>query len=158
MRRKRLTNWLLLGYLVLFLNLGPAAHRAHFFGLHGHSHEHLHSFSQCQSHNGCHGHDFQSTTDDRFCSNLDEGIHKCCHHSTDLNKHAENSGVNFSNTCGKDGTCSVCKFFDEFNVSLLTFQQSIHATPFLLYRPLSCQYPITRSIAAIARGPPIASA
>ena len=45
MRQLPATKWLLLGYLVLFLNLGPAWHRAPIFGLHGS--EETHSACSC---------------------------------------------------------------------------------------------------------------
>ena len=157
MRHNRVTNWFLLGYLVLFLNLGPAAHRAHFFGLHGHSHVYFDAQSNhCGHTNHCvhtsecgHSH---TCTDSHSFANSNCHPSRCCSGADN-----QDSGVSVEFLADDlpDGQCTVCKFFDEFNLTVVNLEQPYVAAPVLFRQSLCCTHSILKVIAASARGPPI---
>ena len=142
MRCYKAAIWFLLVYLVLFLNLGPSLHRAHFFGIHTHC--------QCDA-NGC-----ESDTCDTYSLDSDSGA-MCLHcaehiHQTehvDLTKHVSTPDWRSSH-----GQCSVCKFFDNYFVTLVTFEQPLAQSPNLFHHAAVCPSAYSHVICAIARGPP----
>ena len=150
MRRNRLKTWFVLGYMVLLLNLGPSVHRAHFFGFHCHSHHsscnavsHLAFTHDCCSHGGNvhidgHGKGASDNSCDHFCGDAD----------TSTQSHQLVAGK------ATHDDCPLCKFFDQYNVTIVQQPSPFLTAPFLFCQPLSCPTEQSQIIAAIARGPP----
>ena len=139
MRRITKTSWILLFYWVPLVNLGPSLHHSDFFGFHSHacgsSHCH-HSPASGASH----------CSSDRSHTHSSVGCHS--HSKT------ENSDTHELFIAGTDGDCSLCQFFDQYNVvfSCIDFQPQI--TISYQRSQLDTGMPGTALLAASARAPP----
>lgn len=144
MRLKPLHISLLLGYLILFWNLGPSLHRAEIFGLHFHS---------CCSSKGsfcCHdqgddGHWHRHEDDHEFHSHL-----PCCNHERPSDCRLDIESFHSHHDC------SLCDFFDNFNLVVESFDFEIAnaSVNFKISLPLT-GWP-GDPFCATARGPPAA--
>ena len=142
MSLKHLQKWIFLGYLVLLLNLGPVAHRAHFFGVHLHD-------STCASHHHGQGHDHHSHQHEHFHGDHYH-VHGCSH----------DHGENLENTESLDGflhkvhDCSLCEFFDHFNVVVNADIVDVVSVPVRLRVVDHVQPEDPQAVLGTARGPP----
>lgn len=154
MRCHHLKTWILLVYLVLLWNLGPSVHRAHFFGFHSHCHD-----ASCES-VSCHGDSNDGvyvTKRDDSNSHRSDSCNTC-----GLHAHAEIENVDSDSAkqseCGTHAPhdqCSVCKFFDEFNLVVSAVEQPIDAVPCVFYQVLHTHGFHSQPLVATARGPPL---
>lgn len=144
MRLKQLHISLLLGYLVLFWNLGPSLHRAEIFGLHCHS--------CCSSGNSscCHDH----VREGHWHSHGDgQGFHshsRCCDH-----EHSPDPTQD-QQTVTSHHECSLCEFFDNFNVVFDSFDFEVAEAPSRINAALPLVAWLGEPFSATARGPPAA--
>ncbi|QEG23946.1 hypothetical protein [Mariniblastus fucicola] len=139
MRSSQFKTWFLLGYLVLLLNFGPSLHHAQIFGLHSHSHR-----------NG---------SDDTA-----SGSSCCCHHhsgetliaSLSVNDTGDHDPSVASLRSVKSGVhdCAFCKFFDEYNVVVDSFELQHVEQPIFLLASLRPSAAAAEFVPTIARGPP----
>ena len=125
-RRKQLGTWFLLGYLVLFMNLGPNAHRLQCLG--------LHSISRNSPEN----------TNETAVSCY------CCHCSTASEQANQSSG-----TVHEFDDCVFCKFFKQFHVicQVINFDLQIGLLPGF-ENPAETSAELEFFVAC-ARGPPV---
>jgi len=125
---------LLLSYLVLLLNFGPSLHHAPIFGLHGHHHH----------------------------SKADLGIKStcCCQnhsHKTQPKSHPVDSTVDPLGSFGVDESgCAFCKFFDEYNVAIDSFDWTHVESPISLFVSELPDGATAEVVPRTARGPPVA--
>ena len=143
MRKLHSKNWLLLGYLVLLLNLGPSLHQADFFGLHcGGACCSQTSFSDAEvSSCCCHaGH-----------SHSDQSSH-CPSDSDD----SDQDGISAaSHDCGSScEDCVFCKFFDQFNVVTESFRFVVTQSPVCSLIANNHGTAFSEYVPQSARGPP----
>ena len=142
MRLKQLHISLLLGYLVLFWNLGPSLHRADFLGIHFHSgcgscchhadHHHSgHWHGHCHSH-GSHSHS-------HFCDHE--------HHSDPSED---------SSSVSPYHDCAFCDFFENFNCVVDSVDFEIAEAPAEVAATLPLVAWSGEPFSATARGPPAA--
>lgn len=101
------TSCLLLLFWVPMVNLGPSLHRADFFGFHSHCCRSDHHHNQpvglleCGSgHRHCHS----------------DGKASCPSLVANTDRQPPQRETNNPYYTGPDSTCSICKFFDEYNV------------------------------------------
>lgn len=139
MLRSKITSWFFLGYLVLLLNFGPSVHHAPIFGLHG---QHSHSVDSSEAHSCC-----------------------CCHShfgSTLIPSLAEEMPANaesvegFNNLSPAQHSCAFCKFFDEYNVVVASFECDLNVSPFSLFLSELPDGAFAEFVPNVARGPPTA--
>ena len=142
MIRSKLTSWLFLGYLVLLLNFGPSLHHAPIFGLHGHHHNHSGDFG-AHSSCCCQNHFHQDTLIPSLAPEAP---------STDL----EFSADAFNNARQTNHSCAFCKFFDEYNVVVASFECDVIESPFSLFVAEHADSVSAQLVPNIARGPPVA--
>lgn len=136
MRNHRITSYLLLGYLALLLNVGPSAHHAEIFGLHGsgccaHSTDANAATSHnCSDHDHSHRHDL--ATQQSGVVNLLEGsgLHTHC------------------------GDCALCQYFDNFHAIKASFELHLNQSPVRSQTMHNRLNAIGRPIVCSARGPP----
>jgi hypothetical protein len=128
MLSSKLKTWFFLSYLVLLLNFGPSLHHASIFGLHGHHADR--GDSSVESPCCCQGHSFQTRTTP---------------HSVDP---LGSFGI-------PDHDCAFCKFFDEYNVVLGSFESELIESPFSLFISELPNRATAELVPSIARGPPI---
>ncbi len=128
MRHRSLKIYLFAGYLVLLLNLGPSLHKSHFFGLHSHE---------------------AATTESGISQSC------CCTTNDDssLPQHSREPAPQ-SESVGSYHDCSLCKFFDQYNVIAYAPEFSVLKRKIQFH---SIEFPhraFSEAIAVVARGPP----
>jgi len=130
MLRSKVKICFLLGYLVLLFNFGPSLHHAPIFGLHG---LHHHGSDISISENAC-----------------------CCGHShSPANKsHSSDPLGSFDEDFQHD--CAFCKFFDEYNVVIASFECTDVESPISLFVAELTNSATAAVVPKTARGPPIA--
>jgi hypothetical protein len=128
MLRSRFLNASLLGFLVLFLNFGPALHRAPFF--------HYHSGGEKDASSAC-------------CH--------CCVHPDALSSLQGRNGEPFisEQSLGSDGPCSICEFFKKYQSTELLHAIELNSDRVSFIEPLCQSILKTAAIVSTARGPPI---
>lgn len=124
-----------LSYLVLLLNFGPSLHHAPIFGLHGHHHH----------------------------AKADLGIKStcCCQsHSHETQPKSSNSVDPTVDPLGSFGVdesgCAFCKFFDEYNVVIASFECTHVESPISLFVSELPDGATAEVVPRTARGPPVA--
>ncbi len=151
MRFKTTLHWSLIGYLVLFLNLGPSLHRAHFFGLHCDS-------GVCGDSIAC----LEETDSESKVPLIGVGSTSCCGTAHRLincsggspTDHAVPEGSPGHLVITTDHDCPVCRFFDTYNVVVDQFELPTDIAPVfsLAFELRSCE--ISKVILLQSRGPP----
>jgi len=143
MLRSKFTSWFFLGYLVLLLNFGPSLHHAPIFGLHGHHHHSNSSDFDAHSSCCCQNHFDQETLIPSLATETP---------STDLQSLADA----FNNARQANHSCAFCKFFDEYNVVVASFECDVIESPFSLFLAEHPDSASAQLVPSIARGPPTA--
>ena len=140
MRRITQTSWFLLLYWVPLVNLGPSLHKADFFGFHSH---------HCGS-SHCHhgslevgGHCFQSPFDES----------SDCH--SHLKEDPSQTPQRF--VTGSDSDCSLCQFFDQYNVVINTLELPTHVNGAYQRNHFELGIPASALLEASARAPPFSA-
>lgn len=141
MNRRTFVTWLLLGYLALLLNVGPSAHHADFFGLHG---------SQCCGVNHDSNRSTTKSTTCGCCSHYaDDRVVLDCEVPTGIRVAAD---LNYDEICG----CALCEYFDCFNAIAYCFAFSVTDSHAIFGADASCCLADPTNVACNARGPPTA--
>lgn len=166
MNTKIAINWFLLGFMSLFLGLGPAGHYADFLGLHDHS-SHHHSHANC-SHSAyaLQADVVEPVGSEPIGSDVDDASQRTCscdHHDAATDLTDAIVGIQLQaplvgqTTSGRNSTCQFCKFFEDFHVIVFSWDadfQCVFSAPNRHY--------VTESVKLlpanpIARGPPTVS-
>ena len=131
MHRSKATIWLIALYLGFLVNLGPSMHHASCFGLHNH--------------------------DSNGASVSEEGVFSCCCHHDSMPSDAIPSDRGTDNSVvSAEHDCAFCKFFDDYNIVLESFQMEVAQAEVYSIDFLSSDRPVSAAIISTARGPPSA--
>ena len=142
MLSSKITSWFFLGYLVLLLNFGSSLHHAPIFGLH--SHIHHHTIGDSKAHSSC-------CCDSDFHS--DTLIPSLAPVGSAFPEPSDDASSGFSIA---DHNCAFCKFFDEYNVVVASFECDLIVSPFSLFLSDLPDGASAQRVPSIARGPPTA--
>lgn len=141
MLHSKITSWFFFSYLVLLLNFGPSLHHAPIFGLH---------------------------VEQNHLSNHADESHSCCCCLSHLQRNTlipspatevpadVESAPDLNDPGQGQHNCVFCKFFDEYNVVVASFDCAPIETPFSLFLSELSDGASAEFVPNVARGPPTA--
>lgn len=151
MKFRKFTIWLLLGYLALLLNVGPSAHHADFFGLHGDNCCDQTRSAIC----GCEYH-HEHARDEHARDQHARDQHARDEHARRqfISSDAAELPVSVDSYSVQDCRCTLCEYFDCFSAITASFDLFLNDAPARFRVPLRFSVADASAIPSKARGPP----